>query len=142
MRALGERRRAAILARNNLGGRLRALTPDGTIEGLDGWSWLASPGHTPGHVSLIRNHDRVALTGDALLTLRVNALDGLLRGRRGLSAPPWYTTWDARSAGSSITALADLRLRVVGPGHGRPMTGTDTADAIEAFAGGGKGLLR
>ena len=137
MRAIGERRRATVLGRNSLGGRLRELASDGTVEGLEGWSWLATPGHTPGHVSLVRDRDRVVLTGDALLALRVNALDGLLLGRQGLSPPPWYTTWDARAARSSIRALAGLRPRVVGPGHGRPLTGADTADAIEAFAGDG-----
>lgn len=58
---------------------------------------VTTPGHTPGHVSYLRPSDGVLVTGDVLITLRINSLSGLLFGRRGLSGPPWYTTWDRRS---------------------------------------------
>jgi glyoxylase-like metal-dependent hydrolase (beta-lactamase superfamily II) len=134
MRAIGERRRTEAIARSSLAGLFRELEPDGALPGLDGWRWLATPGHTPGHVSFVRSADRVVLTGDALVTLRVNALDGMLLGRGGLSGPPWYTTWDRRAARASIAAIASLEPLVVGGGHGHPLIGPGTPDAVRSFA--------
>jgi glyoxylase-like metal-dependent hydrolase (beta-lactamase superfamily II) len=134
MRAIGARRRSAALERGSLVGLVRELEPDGVIPGLDDWRWVATPGHTPGHVSFVRPADRVVLTGDALVTLRVNTLSGLVRGRQGLSAPPWYTTWDGRTASASIATIAGLEPSVIGGGHGHPLTGPGTAAAVRAFA--------
>lgn len=134
MGLLGARRRAALVTRSSLAGLVGELGADGAVPGMDGWRWVPTPGHTPGHVSFVRDADRVALTGDALLTLEVNRLSGAVLGRQGLSGPPWYTTWNARAAASSIAAVADLRPVVVGPGHGRPLVGPGTADAVRAFA--------
>jgi glyoxylase-like metal-dependent hydrolase (beta-lactamase superfamily II) len=134
MRAIGSRRRAKILARGSLGDLIQELEPGGAIPGLEGWGWLHTPGHTPGHVALVRQADRVVLTGDAIVSLAVNTTAGILFGRQGLSAPPWYTTWDRRAARASIAMIADLEPRVVGGGHGRPVLGTDTPATVQAFA--------
>jgi glyoxylase-like metal-dependent hydrolase (beta-lactamase superfamily II) len=85
-------------------------------------------------VSFLRRADRVVLTGDALVTLRVNAPAGILLGRQGLSMPPWYTTWSPPLARAAIAAIATLEPAIVGGGHGRPLAGLDTAAAIRAFA--------
>lgn len=134
MRLLGRSRRDAIIARSSLVGVTRDLGPTGAVPGMDGWAWVATPGHTPGHVSLFRAADRVAITGDALLTLEVNTLAGAILGRQGLSGPPWYTTWDGLAAGASIQAIAELAPAVVGPGHGRPLTAPATAEDVTALA--------
>jgi glyoxylase-like metal-dependent hydrolase (beta-lactamase superfamily II) len=84
-------------------------------------------------VSFVRWGDRVVLTGDALVTLQVNAPAGFLHGRQGLSGPPWYTTWSPRLARTAIAAIAALEPTVVGGGHGRPLSGTGTAAAVRAF---------
>lgn len=136
MQAIGRRRREAILEAGSLAGTVRPLEPDGSIPGLDGWQWMHTPGHTPGHVAYVRAHDRVVISGDALLTLRVNAATGLLRGSQGLSAPPWYTTCDRRAARASIQVIAGLEPSVLAGGHGRPLTGPGTAAAIREFAAG------
>ena len=136
MRAIGSERREAAIARSRLIGVVRPLDLDGTIPGLDGWARIATPGHTPGHISLVRTADRVVLTGDALVTLRVNAVSGFLLGRQGLSGPPWYTTWDGPAARASIRAIAALRPAVIGGGHGRPLVGLGVDDAVAAFAEG------
>ncbi len=133
MRALGERRRARILAQGSLAGSLRELEPGGAIPGVDGWEWLATPGHTPGSVSFVRRADRVVLTGDALVTLRVNSPAGFLLGRQGLSGPPWYTTWDLRLSRAAIATIAALQPTVIGGGHGRPLAGPGTVAAVRAF---------
>ena len=134
MRAIGRRRREAILERGSLAGRIEELPADGSIPGLEGWTWLHTPGHTPGSVAFIRAADQVALTGDALVTLLVNSPSAFVLGRQGLSGPPWYTTWDAREAVASIDAIAALQPAVVGGGHGRPMSGAGTAAEVRSFA--------
>jgi glyoxylase-like metal-dependent hydrolase (beta-lactamase superfamily II) len=134
MRAIGERRRAAAVQRGSLAGLTRGFASDGGIPGVDGWRWIHTPGHTPGHVSFVRAADRVVLTGDALLTLEVNSPAGFLFGRQGLSGPPWYTTWDPRVAIASLEVIAMLDPAVVGGGHGRPLVGPGTAAAVRAFA--------
>jgi glyoxylase-like metal-dependent hydrolase (beta-lactamase superfamily II) len=91
-------------------------------------------------VSYFRPSDRVLITGDALVTLKVNSWAGLLLQRPGLSGPPWYTTWSPGAAVKSIQRLACLEPTVVAGGHGRPMTGDGTAEALSAYAGGARDL--
>jgi deazaflavin-dependent oxidoreductase (nitroreductase family) len=134
LRAMGRRRREALLARNRLGETARTLRPGEPVPGLPGWEVVATPGHTPGHVSLFRPADGVLIAGDALVNLRLNSVCGLLRQQPGLSGPPWYTTWSPAGAVSSIQSLASLRPTVLGPGHGRPLTGPDTPHLVRGFA--------
>lgn len=134
LRLMGRRRREALLARSSLRGLVRSFEPGGPVPGLPGWQCLHTPGHTPGHASFFRPGDRVLITGDALVTLRVNSLWGIVFGRAGLSGPPWYTSWNWRAARESVAALARLQPAVLATGHGKPMTGTGTAAALSAFA--------
>ena len=134
MRAIGSRRREAALAGSSLAGLVQALGPGGAIPGVEGWEWIHTPGHTPGHVAYVRARDRVVLSGDAILTLDVNALAGLLWQRQGLSGPPWYTTWDRQAAINSIVEIAALEPSVLAGGHGLPLAGPGTAAAVNAFA--------
>jgi glyoxylase-like metal-dependent hydrolase (beta-lactamase superfamily II) len=135
MRAIGRRRREAALARSSLAGLVQALGPDGEIAGLTAWKWVHTPGHTPGHVAYVRADDRVVLSGDAILTLKVNAPSGLLRQAQGLSGPPWYTTWNRQATIDSIRTIAGLEPRVLATGHGLPLTGPGTAGLVREFAG-------
>ena len=64
MRAIGRRRREAALAGSSLAGIARPLRRGGVIPGVDGWEWIHTPGHTPGHVAYVRGRDRVVLSGD------------------------------------------------------------------------------
>ncbi len=142
MRAIGGRRREAILAGSSLAGIVQPLQPGGGIPGLESWEWIHTPGHTPGHVAFVRARDRVVISGDAILTLKVNAWAGLLRQEQGLSGPPWYTTWDPEAATASIGGIADLEPSVLAGGHGLPLAGPGTAAAVHAFAAGTKGRSR
>ena len=140
MRAIGRRRRAAVLARSSLGDVASAFDAGAEVPGLPGWECIPTPGHTPGHVSYFRPGDRVLISGDALVTLKVNSWAGLLLQRSGLSGPPWYTTWSPRAAKESIQRLARLEPTVLAGGHGRPMTGVGTAEAMSAYAGRSRDL--
>ena len=134
MRAIGARRREAALAASSLTGVVDVLAPAGEIPGVEGWTWIPTPGHTPGHVAYLRAHDRVVLSGDALVTLEVNAWAGILWQRQGLSGPPWYTTWDRRAAIASIREIAAFEPEVLAGGHGLPLVGPGTAAEVHAFA--------
>jgi len=134
LRSMGRARREAVLARSALGDVVRALDPEGDVPGLPGWRCIPTPGHTPGHVSFFRPADRVLITGDALVTLRLNSAAGLLLRRPGLSGPPWYTSWDRAVAAESIRILAELEPTVLASGHGAPMTGPQTPETVRAFA--------
>ena len=135
MRAMGSRRREAMLARSSLGEVARTFEPGAEVPGLPGWECIPTPGHTPGHVSYFRPRDRVLISGDALMTLKVNTVSGLLLQQPGLSGPPWYTTWSQRAARASIGTLARLEPTVLAGGHGTPMTDPGTAARLRAFAG-------
>jgi deazaflavin-dependent oxidoreductase (nitroreductase family) len=134
MRAIGRRRRDAVLAGSSLAEVAHPLGPGGAVPGVEGWEWIHAPGHTPGHVAYVRHQDRVVLSGDAVLTLEVNTWAGVFRGRQGLSGPPWYTTWDPRATIASIVAIARLEPTVLAGGHGMPLAGPGTAVAVQAFA--------
>jgi glyoxylase-like metal-dependent hydrolase (beta-lactamase superfamily II) len=109
MRAMGKQWRDSILAGSSLGSVARTFAPDSNVPGLPGWECIPTPGHTPGHVAYFRPHDRVLLSGDAVVTLKLNSVAGLLLQRPGLSGPPWYTTWSRRAAADSLRALSPPR---------------------------------
>jgi glyoxylase-like metal-dependent hydrolase (beta-lactamase superfamily II) len=48
MRAMGKRRREAVLARSSLSEVARTFEPDARVPGLPGWECIPTPGHTPG----------------------------------------------------------------------------------------------
>ena len=50
--------------------RVHELPPNGTVPGMEGWRWLPTPGHSPGHISLFRESDRTLIAGDAVTTTR------------------------------------------------------------------------
>jgi len=133
MRLMGSRRMEATLARTSLRGLVRAFDPAAGPPGLAGWDALPTPGHTPGHVAFIRRRDRVAITGDALVTVDVNALRGILFGEQRLSGPPWYTSWSWERAKASTIAVAELKPRVIAGGHGVPWTEQPTREALREF---------
>lgn len=132
--ALGRRRRDAMLRRNSLSEVVDPLPLNGDVPYLPGWRWVLSAGHTPGHVAYVRPRDGVLISGDALVTLQVNSLAGMLGGRQGLSEPPWYTTPARDVARASIGTLAALEPRILASGHGTPLLGPDTADRVRTFA--------
>jgi glyoxylase-like metal-dependent hydrolase (beta-lactamase superfamily II) len=82
----------------------------------------------------LRRVDGVLVSGDAVLTVDLNSVRGVMLGRQRLAGPPWYTTWDWHAAHRSIGALAKREPRVLAPGHG-PALRTGTAQALHALAG-------
>jgi glyoxylase-like metal-dependent hydrolase (beta-lactamase superfamily II) len=109
----------------NLGGWVTALPSDGSVPGLPGWRWLATPGHSAGHVSFVRDSDRVVLAGDAVVTTRQESLYAVATQRLELHGPPAYFTQNWYAAADSVRTLADLEPSTLVSGHGRPMSGPE-----------------
>ena len=131
----------------DLGTRLRELPPnpgeratgqDGPLPGLDGWRWLSTPGHSPGHVAFFRELDRVLLAGDAFATMDMDSYLGMITKARGLhpGGAPFVCDWD--ESARSVKTLAALEPATVGCGHGYPMGPRDgdgnLPAEMEAFA--------
>lgn len=133
LRLTGARRMEATLKRSSLQDVARPFDPSAGVPGLPDWDAVPTPGHTPGHVAFVRREDRVAITGDALVTVDLNSPRGLLLQEPRVAGAPWYTTWDRRKARISAVALAELQPRVVAGGHGVPMTGLLADVEVRAF---------
>jgi glyoxylase-like metal-dependent hydrolase (beta-lactamase superfamily II) len=117
----------------NLTARIHELRPN-EVPGATGWEWLATPGHSPGHVSLFRPSDRVLIAGDAFATMNMDSWSGLVTGRRTLcrAGTPFNTDWEATRL--SVKELAKLRPNVAGCGHGIPRSDPDLPGRLERFS--------
>jgi glyoxylase-like metal-dependent hydrolase (beta-lactamase superfamily II) len=113
---------------------IEPLPSDNTVPGLPNWRWLPTPGHTPGHVSLFRDDDRVLLAGDALATTDQDSAIAMVTQRAEFSVPPAPLTTDWGAAEESVRQLALLRPFALGAGHGRAVRGPAVADDLERFA--------
>lgn len=133
MRLLPARTRERVEAAGDITDVVRPLAAGGVVPVLPGWTWVATPGHTPGHVAYVRSADAVAITGDALLTVDLNSWRGLLAQRACVAEPPRYTTWDRARALRSLGVLAELKPALVLPGHGAPLA-DDAAGALRSLA--------
>src|SRR5206468_1210370 len=49
---------------------IHALPDNNSIPGLDEWKYIHTPGHSPGHISLFRECDKVLIAGDAIVTTK------------------------------------------------------------------------
>lgn len=107
----------------NLGDAVLTLPPDGTVPGVDGWRWIHTPGHAPGHVSLFRDYDRALVAGDAFVTTKQESLTAAFTQRPEVHGPPAYYTFDWRAAEDSVDEISALNPHVAVTGHGVPMRG-------------------
>jgi glyoxylase-like metal-dependent hydrolase (beta-lactamase superfamily II) len=140
LRALPREQVEAMRARASLKDVARAFDPGGAVPGAPDWTFVQTPGHSPGHVALFRERDRVLIAGDAVLTDDGSSLLGLLRMGLGLTrphafAPPRYTNWDQPAADASVGVLAALEPRVLATSHGAPMAGEVVTRELRTLAG-------
>lgn len=97
----------------NFGERVQLLPQDGSVPGTAGWRWFHVPGHTAGQVALFREHDRVLLAADALVTVNQNELLPLLMQKPVFFWPPPYLTTDWQQARQSVEQLAALERHIL-----------------------------
>lgn len=118
----------------DFGARVRSLPADGAVPGAPGWHWIDTPGHSPGHVSLFRAHDRVLVAGDAFVTTKQESALSAITQRPELHGPPTYFTPDWLRARESVERLAALRPALAVTGHGVPMRGAELTEGLERLA--------
>jgi glyoxylase-like metal-dependent hydrolase (beta-lactamase superfamily II) len=105
-------------------------TPDVRLDAGDrigSLEVIASPGHTPGHVSLLDTRDRALIAGDAFTTVGGVQVPDHLHLRFPLSV---MATWDRAKARESARALRALEPTLLAVGHGAVVR--DPLDAIDA----------
>ena len=118
----------------DFGSRFNRLRDTREIPGLSGWQWVPTPGHSPGHVSLFRERDRVLIAGDAVTTTKQESMVAVATQREELHGPPAYFTQDWRAAGDSVGRIAALQPEVLATGHGEPMSGAAMRAALRDLA--------
>jgi glyoxylase-like metal-dependent hydrolase (beta-lactamase superfamily II) len=107
----------------DLGERVRALPDDMSVPNLPGWTWIFTPGHTNGHISLFRESDRTLIAGDAFVTVEQESLYKVATQKEEVHGPPAYFTPDWNAARESVRKLEALAPEIGATGHGTPMRG-------------------
>ncbi|RKD32457.1 MBL fold metallo-hydrolase [Thermohalobacter berrensis] len=115
----------------DLGGRIHPLPNDGSVPGMPGWRWIHTPGHTPGHISLFKDSDRILISGDAITTVEQESAESVLTQEKELNGPPAYFTTDWQAAKTSVETIKDLNPSLVISSHGLPMQGEELRNQLE-----------
>ncbi|MFN7252687.1 MAG: MBL fold metallo-hydrolase [Anaerobacillus sp.] len=118
----------------NIGQHVQQLPNDGTVPGMPHWKWLHTPGHTPGHISLFRENDRILIAGDAFVTVRSDSLYKVITQELEMSGPPRYFTTDWQAAWQSVKNLAALNPAIAVTGHGLPIEGELLTESLGNLA--------
>lgn len=118
----------------DLGENVKALPADGSVPELPEWRWLHTPGHTPGHVSLFREKDRMLIAGDAFVTVKQDSLYKVITQDKEINGPPRYFTPDWESAKMSVQKLQKLQPIMAVTGHGEPVSGKELREGLEKLA--------
>jgi glyoxylase-like metal-dependent hydrolase (beta-lactamase superfamily II) len=117
----------------NLENHVEKLPTDGSVPGMQGWRWIFTPGHSPGHVSLFRDEDRSLIVGDAFITVRQDSLFKVLVQEQEICGPPRYFTTDWQAAWESVKKLEALKPKIAITGHGIPMSGEDLSNGLKVL---------
>jgi glyoxylase-like metal-dependent hydrolase (beta-lactamase superfamily II) len=99
---------------------------EGDAIGTTGFTVLDTPGHSPGHISLFRESDRVLICGDVFFNMH------LLTTVPGLRQPPWAFTPDPALNRDSERKVAALEPAVAAFGHG-PVIEAGAAEELQRF---------
>lgn len=118
----------------NLDHHVKLLPADGIIPELPDWKWIHTPGHSPGHISLFRQKDRVLIAGDAFITVRQDSLYKVFTQQQEINGPPRYFTTDWQKAWHSVKQLANLQPSIAITGHGTPVSGESLTTGLNELA--------
>jgi glyoxylase-like metal-dependent hydrolase (beta-lactamase superfamily II) len=117
----------------NVGFYLKPLPAD-SVPFMPGWRWVHTPGHSPGHISLWREADRLLIVGDAFITTNQESVYAAMVQKPELHGPPMYYTQDWVASEASVKTLESLRPETVVTGHGRAMHGDQMRQALKLLA--------
>lgn len=118
----------------NLKGAIHPLPADGTIPGMPEWNWIATPGHTEGHISLYRKKDGVLIVGDAFTNTKQESFFSVLTQKEQIKGPPAYFTFDWRAAKESVIKLKNLHPSLALTSHGNPLVGENLKNQLDYLA--------
>lgn len=113
---------------------LKPLPVDHSVPGMPEWTWIHTPGHSPGHISLWRESDRTLIAGDAFITTRQESAYAVATQQPEIHGPPMYYTTDWVQAAESVRTLAALKPDRVVTGHGRALQGPEMLAALQTLA--------
>ena len=110
----------------------RLLNPGDRVGSLQA---IASPGHTPGHLSFYDTRDGALLTGDSFQSAGGVAVAGVMK----LLFPlPAMFTWDRSLSLQSAKKMRELKPTCLAPGHG-PIVASPLASMDSAIADAERG---
>ncbi|GIP42655.1 MBL fold metallo-hydrolase [Paenibacillus sp. J45TS6] len=118
----------------HLDDRVDALPSDHRVPYAPDWRWIATPGHSPGHISLYREKDGALIAGDAFITVQQESLWHVIFQDKELHGPPMYFTTDWDAAKNSVQTLADLKPELAITGHGHMMASTELRGQLDRLA--------
>ena len=118
----------------NVSEYLHILPADGSVPPLPDWTWLHTPGHTPGHVSFWREGDKTLLAGDAFITTAQESAYSVATQRPEMHGPPMYFTQDFEAAQTSVEKLAALEPQLAITGHGPALGGLQLQTSLKQLA--------
>ncbi|MFC7063384.1 MBL fold metallo-hydrolase [Halobacillus seohaensis] len=110
------------------------LPGNGEIPLLEEWTYIHTPGHTPGHISLFRERDKTLISGDAIITVKEESVMSLVLQSQKIHGPPAHYTHNWQRAEESVKKLAALNPEMVLPGHGLPMKGEQLTTQLQELA--------
>lgn len=114
----------------NLGNKIKPINMEEGIAELPEWKVIATPGHSPGHISLFLPLNTTLVAGDALATTCAESLIAVLGNVKRISGPPMYMTTNWREAEESVRQLAALEPRIIAAGHGPVLRGREAKEAL------------
>lgn len=109
-----------------LGSYLLSLPSDGMIPMMPDWEWIATPGHTEGHISLFRERDGVLIVGDAFHSIR----QYVFTQDDEIKIPPAYDMQDRNAALDSIEIIRKLKPKLAIFSHGQTMSGGEITNHL------------
>ncbi|TLV03966.1 MBL fold metallo-hydrolase [Dyadobacter luticola] len=118
----------------DLSGTVKSLPFSLEIPILPEWHYIHTPGHSPGHISLWREKDKVLIVGDAFVTTKQESALSTMMQIKVLSGPPKYFTCNWEQARHSVEQLAGLKPEIVATGHGKPMRGAEMQQNLMRLA--------
>ena len=102
----------------------RSISPVADGDTVFGLQVIATPGHTPGHISVLDPTASALLAGDALIG------EG-----GGVAGPAPQFTADMATANESVVKLGGLDYQIIYFGHGEPVTSGGSTQVADLAAG-------
>ncbi|KKI90159.1 hypothetical protein WQ54_22650 [Bacillus sp. SA1-12] len=118
----------------DISSHLKLLGEDGSLPSLPDWRYIHTPGHTPGHISLYREHDQVLVVGDAFTLVEQESLYDVMTQKQEMHGPPAYFTIDWQDAWESVKKLDALAPSIAISGHGLPMANDELRTELRNLA--------